>query len=149
MLYRALHSSGTQSFEYVVQDLSLPYPTAAKFIEYTASELDVWPLWLCPLRQIQRPTFHPSTVTGEEPGAEVKAQPMLNIGLWGTGSKDPGEILRLNRQLENKLAELGGMKVLYSHTIPRRSSGRSTIGSGMRTSGGGMGLHRSQMCMTS
>lgn len=116
MLYRALHSSGTQSFEYIVQDLSLPYPTAANFIEYTASELDVWPLWLCPLRQIQRPTFHPSTVTGEVPGAEVKAQPMLNIGLWGTGSKHPGEILRLNRQLENKLAELGGMKVLYSHT---------------------------------
>lgn len=116
MLYRALHSSRTHSFEHIVQDLSLPYPTAAKFIEYTASELDVWPLWLCPLRQIQRPTFHPSTVTGEKSEKEAEAQPMLNIGLWGTGSKDRGEFLRQNRELESKLAELGGMKVLYSHT---------------------------------
>jgi len=116
MLYRALHSSGTHSFEHIVQDLSLPYPTASKFIEHTASELDVWPLWLCPLRHIQRPTFHPSTIIGEKSDAEGEAQPMLNIGLWGTGSKNRGEFLRQNRQLERKLAELGGMKVLYSHT---------------------------------
>ncbi|CAN8098817.1 unnamed protein product [Discula destructiva] len=116
MLYRALHSSGTHSFEHIVQDLSLPYPTAAKFIDYTAADLDIWPLWLCPLRQIQRPTFHPSTVTGEGSEAEAEAQPMLNIGLWGPGSKNRGEFPRQNRRLESTLTELGGMKVLYSHT---------------------------------
>jgi Delta24-sterol reductase len=111
MLYRALHGSN-MSFGYMVQDLSLPYPTAEKFIDYTAEELGIWPLWLCPLRGIEPPTFHPYTTLpgGNDP------QPMLNIGLWGQASADMDTFVSQNRQLESKLAELGGRKVLYSHT---------------------------------
>jgi Delta24-sterol reductase len=96
MMYRALHA-GDMSFGYMIQDLSLPYDTAEDFIHYTAEKLGIWPLWLCPLRAIESPTFHPCT---EKDGL---SQPMLNIGLWGTASTDTEAFVRENRDL-------------YSHT---------------------------------
>lgn len=114
MLYRAMHGSG-QEFGNIVQDLSLPYSTVEKFIDYTAEELDIWPLWLCPLREMEPPTFHPHTT---QPGLDNEVKPMLNIGLWGRGlaSSDLDTFVQQNRRLESKLTELGGRKVLYSHT---------------------------------
>ncbi|KAI0435874.1 FAD-binding domain-containing protein [Xylaria telfairii] len=112
MLYRALHSSN-QSFGFMVQDLSLPYSTADSFIRYTSTELNIWPLWLCPLREVKEPTFHPST---KLPGPENSPKPMLNIGLWGPASRDLSSFVRQNRDLERILRELGGRKVLYAHT---------------------------------
>ncbi|KAG9233845.1 hypothetical protein BJ875DRAFT_463141 [Amylocarpus encephaloides] len=112
MLYRALHGSNMQSGN-IVQDLSLPYTTAEEFIDYTSQELDIWPLWLCPLRAISPPTFHPSTTL---PGPDDSPKPMLNIGLWGKASMDMSKFIQQNRKLESKLTELGGRKVLYSQT---------------------------------
>ncbi|KAJ2989126.1 hypothetical protein NUW58_g3628 [Xylaria curta] len=112
MLYRALHSSN-QSFGFMIQDLSLPYSTAESFIRYTSTELNIWPLWLCPLREVSEPTFHPSTTL---PGPEDSPKPMLNIGLWGPASRDLSFFVRQNRDLERILQELGGRKVLYAHT---------------------------------
>ncbi|KAI1159365.1 FAD-binding domain-containing protein [Nemania serpens] len=112
MLYWALHS-GNQSFGFIVQDLSLPYSTAESFIRYTSSKLDIWPLWLCPLREVNEPTFHPST---KLPGPENTPKPMLNIGLWGPASQDISSFVHQNRDLERTLEELGGRKVLYAHT---------------------------------
>jgi Delta24-sterol reductase len=112
MLYRALHGSN-RSFGYVVQDLSLPYSTAEDFVDYASQELGIWPIWFCPLREIEPPTFHPYTT---QPGPDASPKPMLNIGLWGRASSDMDTFVRQNRQLESKLAELGGRKVLYSHT---------------------------------
>ena len=112
MLYWALHGSN-RSFGFIVQDLSLSYPSAEEFIGYSADELNIWPLWLCPLRETQSSTFHPSTSL---PGPDSAPKPMLNIGLWGRGSYDVQTFVSQNRRVENKLAELGGRKVLYSHT---------------------------------
>jgi delta24-sterol reductase len=112
MLYRALHGSN-RSFGYMVQDLSLPYSTVEEFVDYTSQELGIWPLWLCPLRESDPPTFHPYTTL---PGPGDFPKPMMNIGLWGRASSDMDTFVRQNRQLESKLAELGGRKVLYSHT---------------------------------
>lgn len=111
MLYRALHGSKA-SFGYMVQDLSLPYPHAAEFIDYTAEELGIWPLWLCPLRETDPPTFHPYT---RLPGPDDSLKPMLNIGLWGRASNDVKTFVQQNQRLERRLEELGGRKVLYSH----------------------------------
>ncbi len=41
---------------------------------------------------------------------------MLNVGLWGAASTDPEAFVRDNQDLETRLTELGGRKVLYSHT---------------------------------
>ncbi|KAF4780966.1 FAD binding domain-containing protein [Colletotrichum scovillei] len=126
MLYRALHGSG-ESARFVVQDLALPYKNAERFVDYTAENFGIWPLWLCPLKQTAPPTFHPHTGEVETlPAAEgstsssgstvTAPKPMLNIGLWGWGPSDPAEFVTKNRALEHKLRELGGMKWLYAHT---------------------------------
>ncbi|KAH6621122.1 hypothetical protein B0J18DRAFT_431633 [Chaetomium sp. MPI-SDFR-AT-0129] len=112
MLFRALHGSN-MSFGQMVHDLSLPYGTAESFIDYTAEHLDIWPLWLCPLRAIDRPSFHPSYYG---PSDEGPPQPMINIGLWGPASQDVETFIQQNKTLEKRLTALGGRKVLYSHT---------------------------------
>ncbi|KAH7068055.1 24-dehydrocholesterol reductase precursor [Paraphoma chrysanthemicola] len=109
MLYRALHASGIAT-RYIVQDMALPYPNAAKFIDYTDKTFNIWPIWLCPLKQSPQPTMHPHTK------GELKDEQMLNIGLWGFGPKDPVTYLAKNRALEKTLGEMGGMKWLYAHT---------------------------------
>ncbi|SPO02665.1 probable FAD-binding protein DIMINUTO [Cephalotrichum gorgonifer] len=52
MLYRALHGSG-ESERYFVQDLALPYSTAAEFVDYTSESLGIWPLWLAKNRELE------------------------------------------------------------------------------------------------
>ncbi|KAL5356131.1 hypothetical protein BJX96DRAFT_162217 [Aspergillus floccosus] len=113
MLYKALHASGEAS-RYVVQDLALPYSTAESFIDYTREKLDIWPLWLCPLKQSPAPTFHPHSDDVEADGCTP--QQMLNIGVWGFGPADPDAFVAANRDLERRLRELGGMKWFYAHT---------------------------------
>ncbi len=113
MLYRTLHGSG-ESIRFIVQDLALPYGTAERFVDYTTDKFDIWPLWLCPLRQTPPPTFHPHT--GETTAAGGTPAPMLNVGLWGWGPAELGPFVAMNRDLETKLRELGGMKWLYAHT---------------------------------
>lgn len=116
MLYRALHGSG-ESARFVVQDLGLPYSKAEAFVDYTADKFNIWPLWLCPLKQTPPPTFHPHTgETVTQPDGSVTTPPSLNIGLWGWGPANPDEFISKNRALEEKLMELGGMKWFYAHT---------------------------------
>ncbi|KAH0270896.1 FAD-binding domain-containing protein, partial [Aureobasidium melanogenum] len=107
MMYTALHASG-ESKRCIIQDLALPYSTAEKFVDYTSSELDIFPLWLCPLKRTQQPTMHPYTREDKEL--------MLNIGVWGFGPNNRAEFVKANRNLEAKLRELGGMKWLYAQT---------------------------------
>lgn len=119
MLYRALHGSG-ESARMVVQDLAMPFATTEKFVDFTAKELDIWPLWLCPLRRRAPPTFHPfTTVPKDDKGAgkeTIDSRMMLNVGLWGWGPSRPEEFAKVNRRVEEKVRELGGMKWLYAHT---------------------------------
>ncbi|KAF1983422.1 FAD binding domain-containing protein [Aulographum hederae CBS 113979] len=115
MLYRALHASG-ESNRYVVQDMALPFANMERFVEWCDGNLGIWPLWLCPLRQGRGPTMHPHT----EEVVDGKLGPMLNIGLWGFGPKRSEKFVEMNRLLEGKLRELGGMKWLYAHTYYNR-----------------------------
>ncbi|KAJ4406303.1 hypothetical protein N0V82_010158 [Gnomoniopsis sp. IMI 355080] len=114
MLYRALHGSG-ESARFIVQDVAMPFTTTEKLVDYTAQELGIWPLWLCPLKRRAPPTFHPYTTT---PGlaATEEDEMMLNVGVWGWGPAKHEEFVKANRALEAKVRELGGMKWLYAHT---------------------------------
>lgn len=112
MMYTALHASG-QSNRYIVQDLALPFSTAKAFLDYTDQAFGIYPLWLCPLKQSLMPTIHPHYNETESDGT---LKPMLNIGLWGYGPTRHEDFVKLNRGLEHKLKELGGMKWLYAHT---------------------------------
>ncbi|KAK1755711.1 alpha/beta hydrolase fold-domain-containing protein [Echria macrotheca] len=116
MMYRALHGSG-ESARFVVQDIAMPFSTAEDLVKYTSKELNIWPLWLCPLQRRAPPTFHPHTTTPADRKRDGKEEDMmLNIGVWGWGPNDPRKFVEKNRALEKKVAELGGMKWLYAHT---------------------------------
>lgn len=41
---------------------------------------------------------------------------MLNVGLWGWGPSNRADFVKKNREVEEKVRELGGMKWLYAHT---------------------------------
>ncbi|KAK1962685.1 FAD binding domain-containing protein [Colletotrichum sublineola] len=121
-LYKAGLGGGRRmTFRYLVHDLALPYTTVQDLIDYVADELEIWPLWLCPLRAaVASPTFHPcATEPAPAPGGSGGGpQPMLNVGVWGGGRPASNKIdrfVRQNRDLEARLTELGGRKVLYSH----------------------------------
>ncbi|KAI9651583.1 MAG: hypothetical protein M1831_000594 [Alyxoria varia] len=114
MLYRALQASG-QSAHYVVQDLALPFPKAVEFIDYTKTSFDIWPLWLCPLRQPSLPSLHPHSPQSANAPVAPSESLLLNIGLWGFGPKGQAAFIAKNRELEEKLRQLGGMKWLYAH----------------------------------
>ncbi|KAI1265307.1 hypothetical protein F5Y18DRAFT_426906 [Xylariaceae sp. FL1019] len=113
MLYRALHASG-ESARFFVQDLGIPYDTAEDFIKYTTKSLNIWPLWLCPLQTPKGPSFHPHV---RKPSSTRPATSMLNIGVWGWGPSTKSDFVQVNRALEDKVNELGGMKWLYAHTV--------------------------------
>lgn len=120
MLYRALHAS-KNVIGYVVQDLALPYETAPKFVEFTDKEFQIYPLWLCPLKESQedvgKESFHPWLA--EESNGKTTMKPMLNIGLWGLPpptAKTHKDYVRINQRLEKTLHDLKGLKWLYSRT---------------------------------
>ncbi|KAF2217336.1 hypothetical protein CERZMDRAFT_109082 [Cercospora zeae-maydis SCOH1-5] len=113
MLYTALHSSG-RSEQMIIQDLALPYNNAAEFVKRMDERLNIWPLWLCPLKQSPGPTMHPHYQEYESDGKAL--QPMLNIGLWGKAPPTHESFVQANRDIEATLQELRGMKWLYAQT---------------------------------
>lgn len=126
MLYRALHSaagSGGMADRLVVQDLAVPYDKAEEFVEYTAREFGIWPLWLCPLLTGGKgPMFHPHIRGRMAADGGPPRAPMLNVGLWGLPTTSAGRtaagVEQLNRDLECRLRDdFGGMKWLYAKTF--------------------------------
>ncbi|CAK3924560.1 Delta(24)-sterol reductase [Lecanosticta acicola] len=113
MLYNALHASG-RSEQMIVQDLALPYDTAADFVRRMDDMLKIWPLWLCPLKQSPQPTMHPHYNAYEADGKTLK--PMLNIGLWGKAPPTHEGYIQANQAIEATLQDLRGMKWLYAQT---------------------------------
>jgi hypothetical protein len=49
-MYKAMLASGSADFA-IVQDLIIPVETSEAFVDYVAKELQVWPLWICPVRK--------------------------------------------------------------------------------------------------
>ena len=50
-------------------------------------------------------------VTTSTAGPEM----LMNVGVWGPRLPDPDDFFAVNRELEHKVRELGGMKWLYAH----------------------------------
>ena len=132
VMYRALHPSGLADF-YMVQDVGVPFAKAEEFTLWLHESLEIYPLWLCPLR-LRRdspdaahglhadfaPVHHHqsgagNTTTTTTTATTTTPESMLNFGIWGPASFDRRETVRLNRALERKLADLGGRKWLYAH----------------------------------
>lgn len=141
MMYRGRDTGPENTF--TIQDIAMPFETAATFVNYLDDHHPIWPLWLCPMKRRGPPTFHPFTTVSvpdsstvscasqknfgraeaigqerddEEETTTDQTTMMLNIGVWGhEGTFDPAAFVTKNRALEDKVRELGGMKWLYAH----------------------------------
>lgn len=108
-MIRALHRSGLSS-QAIIQDLAVPYVSAEEFVEWTDERTGLWPLWLCPVRSA--PENERSFSMGKIIGSN---KTLLDVGIWGVGPTDSRKFIKLNREFEAKVAELGGLKCLYAH----------------------------------
>jgi hypothetical protein len=107
-MVHALHRSGLAS-RTIIQDYGVPYDAADEFVRWTDERTGIWPLWLCPVK---------SAPLGERSfsqGNNVKDDILLDVGIWDMGPSDAHAFIKLNRDFEAKVTELGGMKCLYAH----------------------------------
>lgn len=105
-LYQALQESGA-SQQHIVQDLVLPAEKAVDFLKFSDRELGTYPLWLCPMKVETRTPFQLNN---------LPVTSIINIGLWGDNIADYDEFVRINKQIETKVLELGGKKWSYAHS---------------------------------
>ena len=112
VMYRAMHKSGLSDY-YMLQDVGVPYDKAGDFTSWLDSNLNVYPIWLCPLR-LRRDS--PQSHYGLHAElANPNTPDLLNFGVWGPLSFDRRKAVRQNRALEQKVHQLGGKKWLYAH----------------------------------
>jgi delta24-sterol reductase len=107
-MVHALHRSGIAS-RTIIQDYGVPYDTAEEFVRWTDQRTGIWPLWLCPVKSA------PQGERSFSQGNNVKEEILLDVGIWDMGPADSHAFIKLNRDFEAKVTELGGMKCLYAH----------------------------------
>jgi FAD/FMN-containing dehydrogenase len=93
--------------ESVIQDVDIPLQNAAAFLEFFQREIGILPVWICPLRPYRKDahfTLFP-----------MQDQLYINFGFWDVvRRRNDFKAGHHNRMVEGKVAELGGIKSLYS-----------------------------------
>jgi FAD/FMN-containing dehydrogenase len=105
---RALSRLSGARTESVIQDVDIPLERAAEFLEFFHAEVGILPVWICP-------------ITAPRANARFPLYPLLpgttyiNFGFWDVvRHRRPRPRGYTNRKIERKVADLGGIKSLYS-----------------------------------
>lgn len=114
-MYHALHKSHIAD-QYIVQDIGFPHSKLPEFLEYTNEKLGFYPLWLCPLKMRADLSLRPRNQASYLQDARFP-ESMINVGLWGPGSTDYDTYVKMNQDIEKKVAELGGLKCFYAQAF--------------------------------
>jgi FAD/FMN-containing dehydrogenase len=97
--------------EQVIQDVDLPIDRAPEFLDFFQREIRIKPVWICPFR-----AYDPARSHSLWPIDRTALY--VNFGFWsevrGRTAHPRGHF---NRLIERKLAELGGLKSLYSDSF--------------------------------
>jgi FAD/FMN-containing dehydrogenase len=109
-LYRLLHAVNI-SQEYLIQDICFPKETVRQFVKFVEEKLDVYPIWLLPIKPGQYEKFSP---------AFLRTDMGVDVGVWGEAKTDFENFVRLNRGVEALAKKLGGRKTLYAHSYYSR-----------------------------
>ena len=106
--------------ESVIQDVDLPLATAPDFLDRFMREIGILPVWICPVRRcsdVASPLF------------PAPADRYVNFGFWDTLrfciGYPPGHF---NRIVERAVADLGGIKSLYSSSFYAEAEFHSIYG---------------------
>jgi FAD/FMN-containing dehydrogenase len=105
---RAFSRLSGKTPESVIQDVDIPISRAPEFLAFFLEEVGVLPVWICPIGG-----YHDQA---RFPLYQVDPKILyVNFGFWDvvqdTVKREPGHY---NRKIERKVAELGGVKSLYS-----------------------------------
>ncbi len=94
--------------ESVIQDVDVPIANAPAFLEFFHREIGISPIWICPVRAYDKDAVF--DLFPMDPQTTY-----VNFGFWDV-VKDRTERPSgyYNRKVERKVAELGGIKSLYS-----------------------------------
>ena len=94
--------------ESVIQDVDIPIARAAEFLDFLHRDVAILPIWICPIR-------------ASAPGADALLYPLprgtlsVNFGFWDTvSSRKARPAGFVNRRIERKVQEVGGVKSLYA-----------------------------------
>jgi FAD/FMN-containing dehydrogenase len=99
---------GKPAQELVIQDVEVPVDRLPEFLDFFHREVGISPVWICPMRQ--RDGSPRWTLFEVDP--EVT---WTNVGFWSAVDLPAGEAEGYyNRRIEEKVAEVGGHKSLYS-----------------------------------
>jgi len=99
--------------ESVIQDVDIPITCAREFLDFFQREVGVLPIWICPIRSPDSRVFplyplNPATT-------------YVNFGFWDVVKSEKSQLPgHFNRLIERKVAELGGIKSLYSDSYYSR-----------------------------
>jgi delta24-sterol reductase len=116
IMYHALHASG-HTDRYIIQDIAIPAPNTEGVLDWVDGRLGMYPLWLCPLRKDGRRSMgHPREYRRESAGGGFEGE-YINVGIWGPYPSSEADYIRINRALEEKVQDVGGLKWLYGRVF--------------------------------
>jgi len=96
--------------ESVIQDVDIPLQNAPAFLDFFQREIGILPIWICPLRPYRK--------DAQFTLFSMQDQLYANFGFWDVVRRRQAfESGHHNRLVENKVAELGGIKSLYSDSF--------------------------------
>ena len=100
--------------ESVIQDVDIPIELGPAFLEFLRREIGILPLWICPIRTPKSAAAFPLYPMNP-------ATTYVNFGFWDVvKSLAVHPAGHFNRLIERKVAELGGIKSLYSDSYYTR-----------------------------
>ena len=95
--------------ESIIQDVDLPLATAPDFLDVFMREIDIQPVWICPVRDRSGRS---------SPLFPAPADRYVNFGFWDTLRFRIGYPHgHFNRIVEHAVTDLGGIKSLYSSSF--------------------------------
>jgi FAD/FMN-containing dehydrogenase len=96
--------------ESIIQDVDIPLERAGAFLEFYAREIGLWPQWICPIG--------PAPLAGRFTLYPLAPGWYVNFGFWDVKRTRKGHAPgHFNRLVERKVADLGGIKSLYSESF--------------------------------
>jgi FAD/FMN-containing dehydrogenase len=113
LLERPYRLMGYRS-EAVIQDVPIPVERLAEFLAWFHEKIGIAPVWCCPVKAYERTVRYP--LFALEPD-----QLYVNVGFWDViRRREDRPRAYYNRLIEAKVAELGGLKSLYSDAFYER-----------------------------
>lgn len=107
-IMRRLNALAGYRCESVIQDIDIPIDRAGEFLDFLFQEIGVLPIWICPVATSERSPNFPLFPLRSDTN-------YINFGFWdSTKTRERRPQGYLNRKIERKTAELGGIKSLYS-----------------------------------